>query len=61
MTSTYYAEATVAATGILMADSGLTAEQVEHLRAAEIRGTITGLIVELDTDIAGTFRNGVSL
>lgn len=54
---TFYVEATVVATGILMADSGLTAEQVERLRAAEARGIISGLIVEQDVDLASAFRN----
>lgn len=56
---TYYAEATVTATGQLMSDSGLTAAQIEHLRAAETNGTISGLIVEQDVDLVPAFGGGV--
>lgn len=58
--STFYAEATVVATGQLMADMGLSAEYVERLRDAERRGVISGLIVEPDAgDLAAMFRAGV--
>ena len=57
--ATYYAEATITATGQLMADSGLTAAQIEHLRAAEQRGTISGLTVAEDIDIVAAFRGAV--
>lgn len=55
MTTTYYAEATITATGTLMADAGLTADQIAHLRAAESRGTISGLIVSEDIDLSAAF------
>lgn len=53
---TYYVEATVTASGILMADTGLTAAMVDQLRDAESRGVISGLIVEKDVDIVSAFR-----
>lgn len=58
---TFYAEATVIATGELMSDSGLTAVQVEQLREVERQGKITGLIVEEDIDIVAAFRNSVNV
>lgn len=56
--STYYVEATLAKTGELMADSGLTAEQVQYLRDAQERGVISGLTVEEDIDLAAAFGSG---
>lgn len=58
---TFYAEATVIATGELMADSGLTAAQVEQLREVERQGRISGLVIEKEIDIVSAFRNSVSV
>lgn len=58
---TFYAEATIAATGQLMADSGLSVAQIERLRQAEARGTITGLTVSADIDVIAAFRQAVQL
>ena len=57
----YYVEATVTATGILMADDGLTSEQVEQLRAAESRGVISGLIVERSVNLSAAFGSRSTL
>lgn len=50
-----YAEATITATGQLMADTGLTNAQVATLREAERNGTITGLIISEDIDLTAAF------
>ena len=50
---TYYVEATIVSTGVLMQDSGMTQAQVDHLRGAESRGIISGLYVAEDLTDAG--------
>ena len=54
---TFYAEAVVVSTGQLMADSGLSAEMVARLRAAEQKGLIRDLVVDRDVDLVQAFRN----
>lgn len=61
MTKTYYAEATVKATGEIMCDSGLSSAQIAILREREQMGVISGLIVEEDIDIVAAFRNSVNI
>lgn len=52
---TYYVEAFVPARNALMADTGLTADQVERLREAERNGTIRDLIVTEDVNMTRAF------
>lgn len=57
MATTYWAEATVNATGIAMWQDGLSAGQIDQLRSAEARGIISGLTTGQDVDIVAAFRN----
>lgn len=62
MATTYYAEATVIATGEDMCDSGLTSAQIEQLRKAERLGKISDLrIMDENFDIVAAFRNSVNV
>lgn len=57
MTTTYYAEAFIPSRNALMADTGLTAAQVERLREAERKGTICDLIVTEDINMTRAFSS----
>ncbi len=59
--NTFTAEATVAATGTVMWQDGLTAGQVAQLRQAEADGKITGLTVEKDVDLVAAFGGAAVL
>lgn len=62
MANTYYAEATVIATGEEMFDSGLTSAQVEKLREVERQGRISNLrVMDENFDIVAAFRNSVRI
>lgn len=62
MATTYYAEATVTATGEEMCDSGLTLAQIEQLREVERQGRISNLrVMDEGFDIVAAFRNSVNI
>lgn len=62
MATTYYAEATVIATGEEMCDSGLTGAQIEQLREVERQGKISNLrVMDENLDIVAAFRNSVRI
>ena len=57
---TYYAEATIAATGEEMCDDGLTAAQIDRLKTAESRGVIRDLrVMRNGADVLGMFAGSV--
>lgn len=57
---TYYAEATVTATGEEMCDDNLTAAQIDRLKNAESRGIIRELrVMRNGADVLGMFAASV--
>ena len=58
--TTYYAEATIVATGVDMCDDGLTAAQLAQLQDAERRGVIRELRYMVNgADVQAMFRGSV--
>lgn len=58
--TTYYAEATVTATGEEMCDDNLTPAQIDRLKDAESRGIIRDLrFMQNSADVLGMFAGSV--
>lgn len=58
--TTYYAEATVTATGEEMCDDGLTSAQIDRLKDAERRGIVSDLrVMQNGADVLGMFSGSV--